>query len=134
SHLFDATVDGSTITVTPPSTLPAYTAFSTGKGSITPVAGQFTYSDTFWAKLVLNLSTSTPIGPGKAWVLKLNTGTGSASAVQYTFIAGQYGETTLHAPIDVRVADDEAPGVLVVQPTGSTNTIEPSSFIVLGDG
>src|SRR5664279_4334773 len=47
AKLFSATVDlaNSTITITPPSTLPAYTVFSTGKGTVTPVAGHFTPSD-----------------------------------------------------------------------------------------
>ena len=34
----------------------------------------------------------------------------------------------------MKIADDEAPGVLVLQSNGSTNIVEPSPFVILGDG
>ena len=142
--LFHATATGASITITPPDSSPFTAALSivrtvngqqvSGTGTIAPASGGFSLSSTAYSKLVLHINVSTPIQLGDAWVLSLNTGTSSASAVSYSYVAGQYGESVLLPPIDVQIADDEAPGVLVIQPTGSTNVIEPSSFVVLGDG
>ena len=83
---------------------------------------------------MIDVAAAGDVELGDNWVISLNAGQTSESAVSYTYVAGQNGETPLLAPLDVEVADDEAPGVLVIQPTGSTNVIEPSSFVVLGDG
>ena len=142
--LFHATATGTQIAITPPDgdavhrsasiTRTVNGATVSGTGTEAPATGGFTFSSTAYSKLVLNVNVSTPIQPGDTWVLSLNTGSTSASAVAYSYVAGQYGESVLLPPIDVKIADDEAPGVLVLQPTGSTNVIEPSSFVVLGDG
>ena len=64
----------------------------------------------------------------------LNAGTTPATAVPYTYIAGAHGESTQPAPVDVRILDDDAPGVLILQTGGSTNVTEPSQFVVIGGG
>ena len=53
---------------------------------------------------------------------------------EFNYVAGHNGESTTPAPMDVKVTDDDAPGVLVLQPTGSTNVTEPTTYIVLGNG
>ena len=141
--LFTATWSSSSpdaLTITPNGLSPYTVSLDiTNPGNATPGTGTATpnilpNSTTAYAKLVLDVSVSSTIELNDSWVLSLNAGSTSASAVSYTFVAGEHGETSLIAPIDVQVADDEAPGVLVLQPSGSTNVIEPSSFIVLGDG
>ncbi|HVP74739.1 MAG TPA: hypothetical protein VMS63_01865, partial [Gaiellaceae bacterium] len=134
--LFDATASGESITVKAPDATP-YTLTSTGAGSIVAVGTRSSGPNEYFSTYVFSVAAVDPAHPielGASWVLSLNTGTSAQSAVSYTYIAGKHGETTQLAPLDVEVADDDAPGVLVIQPTGSTNLIEPSSFVVLGDG
>ena len=132
--LFTATANGSTITITPPDTNPFTVSSSMASSATGTIATSGPQSTPAWAKLVIDVAAAADIEPGDNWVISLNAGQTSQSAVAYTYVAGQNGETPLLAPLDVKVADDEAPGVLVIQPTGSTNVIEPSSFVVLGDG
>ncbi|HKI93353.1 MAG TPA: hypothetical protein VJ986_13715, partial [Gaiellaceae bacterium] len=139
---FTATATGTTLTVTPVGSAP-YTAVLTTSSTSAPIAATTSTPATCpasapqtceWSSLVLHVSIPGQVQPQQAWALSLNTGTSAASAVTYTYVAGQNGETTLLAPLTAKVADNNAPGVLVLQPTGSTNLIEPSQFVVLGDG
>ena len=139
---FTATANGTTLTVTPIGSAP-YTAVLTTSSASSPIAATTFTPATCpasapqtceWSSLVLHVSIAGQVQPQQAWALSLNTGTSAASAVTYTYVAGQNGETTLLAPLTAKVADNNAPGVLVLQPTGSTNLIEPSQFVVLGDG
>jgi len=128
---FSATTDGAALVLTP-LVGGGYTAAFTGTAG-----GTGTLSAAFsaaWAKLVLGVTVTTPVPATAAWSVTLNAGASPASAIAYTFTAGSHGQTTLLAPFDVKIIDDEAPGVLVLQPNGSTNLVEPSPFVVLGDG
>src|SRR5262249_19534649 len=94
--LFDATSNGTALTITPHSSNP-YTATLTvtnpnpaiTPGSGTATASSFTFSGTAWAKLVLDVSVTSTIEPRDAWILALNAGQTSASAVSYTYVAGE---------------------------------------------
>ena len=74
----------------------------------------------------------TAVQPDDAWQITLNPGT--PARLDFGYIAGHHGEETAPDPIDVQVADDDAPDVLVTESGGSTNVIEPTRFVVLGQG
>ena len=67
------------------------------------------------------------IADGDASSLTLN-------GVLYRYTAGANREARFIVPLDVKIADDDAPGVLVTQTGNSTNVTEPSDLIVLGNG
>ena len=92
-------------------------------------------STTHWSEVVLDVvlpdPTGDPVAAGTGWTLELAAG---ALEVAYGWVAGTNGDVTQPGTIDFRVTDDDAPGVLVIESGGSTNVIEPSRFVVLGDG
>ncbi len=58
----------------------------------------------------------------------------SRSTSALLVIAGNNGEERLISNVDARIADDEAPGLIVTQSANSTNVIESSDLVVLGEG
>ena len=133
--VFKATADATakTITLTPPNTNP-FTAFATGAGTFT--ATTFHLDATAWATLVYHLAlpANTVIEPDRAWAISLNTGASACSAVNYTYIAGQHGESALLAPMDARVADARRRASSSSSRPAGQSVIEPSPFVVFGDG
>ena len=119
--------DGSDLTV-------SLTHQAAGSSTVTNVPVSGTPSLTTWAKLVLLVSPTGTVPLGDTWTVTLDrAGASSASAVQYAWVAGA-GSSTLVAPQDVEVTDSTTADVLVIQPGGSTNVIEPTSFVVVGEG
>jgi hypothetical protein len=52
----------------------------------------------------------------------------------YTYVAGNNREVTLPDSLDIMVADNDAPGVLILQTANSTDVIEPTEIVRLGSG
>ncbi|HXG48652.1 MAG TPA: calcium-binding protein, partial [Methylomirabilota bacterium] len=86
-----------------------------------------TLSTTHYAQIELTFTVAANVVPGTAWELVLNGRT-------YRYVAGSNRDVTRPASLDVRIADDDTPGVLVTESNGSTRVIEPSNFVVLGSG
>ena len=85
-------------------------------------------STTHFAEVVISLNTLPGgIAPEARWTITLD-------GIDFHYIAGRHGEGTVPAPLDVRITDDDAPGVLVIETGNGTNVTEPSYFVVLGDG
>ncbi|HEX6131291.1 MAG TPA: hypothetical protein VF044_06140, partial [Actinomycetota bacterium] len=126
---FAATLgSGGSFTVVSESGRP-YTAVLEGTGTVT--GGE---SASHYSRLVLQLAGTGRIPAGARWSLKLNPGATQNTAVEYAYVAGANGESTQPKPMDVRVTDDDAPGVLVLETDGDTAVAEPSRFVVIGDG
>ena len=87
-----------------------------------------------YASAVFNLTyvNGSVIHANDFWQITLNDGT--AAELGFSYVAGHHGEDTEAKPEDVTIADDDAPSVLVTQSGGSTNVIEPTQFVVLGNG
>ena len=129
SASFDATANGATLTITQPGGAPFTAVLKTGSGSI---AGAL--STTAYASLVLDVNTGGVIPSGSIWSISPNAGTTPSSAVPYRYVVGSNHDSAVPKPLDVQVADNDAPGVLVLQTHGSTDVTEPTSFAILGDG
>jgi hypothetical protein len=60
--------------------------------------------------------------------------TDNPATLSYAYVAGSNREVILPDSLDVLVADNDAPGVLVVQTGNSTDVIEPTEIVKLGSG
>ncbi|HMC70489.1 MAG TPA: hypothetical protein VKJ07_15140, partial [Mycobacteriales bacterium] len=87
----------------------------------------------WYATLAYDVTLTATVPSGERWSVRLNRTHDTNTAVDYTWVAGRHSFTKL-SPFDVKVTDANTPGVLVLQPTGSTSVIEPTTTVVLGDG
>jgi len=125
---FEATLSGNVLHVTADDGS-AFTASFTG-GSGTAVAPT---SAAFYTEVQITLAGSGVIGAGDAWTLGLADAR-SGDVATYVYTAGANGEVTQPGPVDVRLTDDDAPTVLVRETHGGTTVVEPTQFVLLGDG
>ena len=86
-----------------------------------------TPSTTHYVELHATFTIGSTIARGDTWGFTLN-------GTDYRYVAGSNRENYNPGFIDFRIADDDVPGVLVTQSGGSTNVIEPSDWVVLGNG
>src|SRR5690606_31649262 len=120
---FSATLGtGGTLTVTKQGGGAFDAAASNGAGSFAGALDPERYG-----RVAFVVPVSGTVHSGASWTLTL---TGSGSAAVYSYVAGAHGEQTQPASMDVRLTDDDAPGVLVLQSGDSTNVTEPSEFVV----
>ena len=84
-----------------------------------------------YATLAYDVTLNSTVPSGEAWSVRLNRTHDPNTGVTYTWIAGRHSFTNL-SPFDVKVTDANTPGVLVLQPTGSTSVIEPTTTVILG--
>ena len=98
------------------------------------LAGSSTASATHWAKRVLTLSSGDvdKTVQGVTWTLSLDEP--GSDAAEYAYVTGKNGEITVPDAIDVRIVDNDAPGVLILQSGNSTDVIEPTEVVLLGSG
>ncbi|HEU4841702.1 MAG TPA: hypothetical protein VFT09_09675, partial [Ilumatobacteraceae bacterium] len=75
-----------------------------------------------------------PVAAGALWTLTLSAGSSISELGLYRYLAGSNGESVAPPPVDVRVTDDDAPGLLVLESGGATNVTEPTRYVVLGEG
>ncbi|MCP4456173.1 MAG: hypothetical protein GY809_32345, partial [Planctomycetes bacterium] len=84
----------------------------------------------YWARRVLALSAASgSVVQGVAWTLGLD---GQSS--NYTYTAGSNREVVRPDSHDVRIIDNDAPGVLILQTGDSTTVVEPTETVLLGSG
>ena len=57
-----------------------------------------------------------------------------AATARYNYVAGANRDITVPDSFDVTVVDNDAPSVLILQSGDSTNVVEPTEVVVLGDG
>ncbi len=81
----------------------------------------------YFVQVTLTLSGTATIADGGKWSVVIN-------GTNYQYVAGKNGEERLVPVLDVRIADDDAPGLLITQSGNSTNVIESSDLVVLGEG
>ena len=74
------------------------------------------------------------IPAGALWTLTVSAGPAISDMGLYSYLAGSNGESVQPPPVDARVTDDDAPGLLVLESGGGTNVTEPTRFVVLGEG
>ncbi|MBT4291170.1 hypothetical protein HOD41_00630, partial [bacterium] len=125
--VYSASFDGTTLTVNPD--FNAFSAELTGAEEISGTAAvSGTNSPDYYSDITLELAPGTgSIGVGGSWTLTLN-------GVDYTYMVGNNGENLNIASVDVKVTDDEVPGVLITQVDGNTKVTEPTDQVVMGDG
>ena len=98
------------------------------RGSLSAAA-----STTHWARAIFDITDANGVvAPGETWTIALNANT--LARVEFVYVAGRHGESTTPKPVDVKLTDDDQPGVLVLESGGSTGVTEPTRFVVLGDG
>ncbi|MBW1916222.1 MAG: hypothetical protein JRI86_15025, partial [Deltaproteobacteria bacterium] len=125
--VYSASFDGTTLTVNPD--FNAFSAELTGAEEISGTAAvSGTNSPDYYSDINLGLAVgSGSIGVGGVWTLTLN-------GVDYTYMVGNNGENLNIASVDVKVTDDDVPGVLITQVDGDTKVTEPTDQVVMGDG
>src|SRR5207249_7726201 len=64
--------------------------------------------------------------------IDVSTGQNAATA-RYNYVAGANRDITVPDSFDVTVVDNDAPSVLILQSGDSTNVVEPTEVVVLGD-
>jgi predicted RecA/RadA family phage recombinase len=74
----------------------------------------------------------TPAGAEASAVEVLTSET--LSSVGYDYVTGSNREVLVPDSMDVTIADDDAPGVLILQSADSTDVIEPTESVLLGSG
>ena len=136
SSRFSATwTSGTTFTVSQRNDLPFVASMATADGSLPErLRGRHDRRQDVRPRRVRRSTyiTGTAVQPSDAWKITLNPDT--PAKLDFSYVAGHHGEETAPDPMDVQIADDDAPTVLVTESGGSTNVIEPTRFVVLGQG
>ena len=73
-------------------------------------------------------STTAPVSTARAAI------TSSQTSFGFQYVTGSNREVTVPDSLDITIADNDAPGVLVLQSGGSTDVIEPTELVRLGSG
>ncbi|MDD5049199.1 MAG: hypothetical protein PHH09_09750, partial [Methanoregulaceae archaeon] len=124
--IYTCDFNGTTLTVNP--AFDAFTAELKGAGTISGTASVTgTNSSSYYSEITLELSGSGSIGADSAWILNLN-------GVDYNYMVGSNGEKLNIQSVDVKITDDEVPGVLITQTDGDTTTTEPTDDVIMGTG
>ncbi|MHC4427545.1 MAG: beta strand repeat-containing protein, partial [Planctomycetota bacterium] len=86
-----------------------------------------------WGQLDVALQGSGDIVEDVAeWTLRL--GIEGEDLIDYDYVAGLNREIRIPNSIDVRITDDDTPGILVIESGGFTRVTELSDLVVLGSG
>ncbi|MEY2518221.1 MAG: large repetitive protein, partial [bacterium] len=86
------------------------------------------------AQITISVPAGAPIPAGALWTLTVSAGSAISDMGLYSYLAGSNGESVQPPPVDARVTDDDAPGLLVLESGGGTNVTEPTHYVVLGEG
>jgi hypothetical protein len=132
---FTATTTGSMVTVDRTDDVPfavSITKTTTDADglSTTESGGAVTGTDfsiTHFVQVDITLEGRDLITEGNTWALTLN-------GDEFSFVAPAIVSASRPDAVDVRLTDDDAPGVLITQVGGSTTVVEPSDSVVLGSG
>ena len=119
SNGLTAIPDGRTITIDSASPIQV--------GTLTPAFGTITIAGANTTQVTLTLAGGALVSEGQVWELDLNSSS-------YRFIAPAIVSATRPNAVDVRIADDEAPEVLILETGETTRVVEPSNSVVLGTG
>jgi hypothetical protein len=93
-----------------------------------------------WSQRVVTLASGgADIVAGTGWATRLGGDLSAdepeiSQAAEYRYVAGANREVTRPKPMDVRVVDNDAVGVLVVPTNGGTQVVEPTEEVLLGSG
>src|SRR6056297_1569245 len=94
----------------------------------------------FWAQYVLVLDDeSAAIVSGTTWTVRMGSDLDATQpevreAAAYDYRAGANRDITRPQPMDVRIVDNDAVGVLVIETNGGTQLVEPTEEVFLGSG
>jgi Ca2+-binding RTX toxin-like protein len=110
-----ATTDGRTLTITGTDTVIVTVPF--GGAAVVPGTGS----------VAITLSGGDLIAQGDRWTVTIGE-------KDYHFDAPALIGAAQFASVDVMIADDDQPGVLILESNGSTIVVEPSRNVVLGSG
>jgi len=102
-------------------------------------AGNSTASTTHWAKRVVVLGVSGAIVEETAWEITIGSDIDASNptaeeSTAYRYVTGSNREVTRPNSIDVRIIDNDTPGIVVTETNASTQLIEPSENVLMGSG
>ncbi|MCK9231001.1 MAG: hypothetical protein M0P18_10020, partial [Syntrophales bacterium] len=80
-----------------------------------------------YSEVQIQINGSGLIAAGEEWILTIN-------GEKYSYVSGKNGEEESVASVDVRILDNNTPGIVVTETGGSTNVTEPTDYVLLGSG
>lgn len=117
----DVSRSGDTLTITGKNAS-TFTLEALGNLAVTGTRTEGRYSS-----VEIRIEGSGIVAAGEEWILTIN-------GEKYSYVSGKNGEEESVASVDVRILDNNTPGVVVTQTGGSTSVTEPTNYVTLGSG
>ncbi|MGB0600229.1 MAG: hypothetical protein ACPGLY_26425, partial [Rubripirellula sp.] len=137
---FTASVTDQSLTISPTGKVSAFSATANVTTSSATVAQTITgteatgYED-FFTEVTFQLNAPGTLAAGETWTLSPLLELSSLNARPiYSYVVGRNGEKLAVESMDVRITDDDAPGILVLQSNGDTRVVETDDQVLWGTG